>query len=224
MMKQEIEKIKKRQMKALKKSVEAGDVHTIVLHTKIVEDVEYMLNRYIDLENSFKHLENKIKSFQTNKALPTESFSTQLSDSAIQDKPLSNREIGALKRHEFVRDIKLHEDFTLLESKGAIFSTNSREAVGIAYASERQQNRWFLGLPDSDYYAFVLLCQPKIGGMKRFILPRDFYQRIRNHLSEKNNQLKFNVSKRKSRYYLSIPNMGNIDISDYLENYVPFEN
>lgn len=223
MMKQEIEKIKKMQMKALKKSVEAGDVHTIVLHTKIVEDVEYILNRYVDLENSFKYLENKIKSFHTNKALPSESFSTLLSDSANQDRPLSNREIGALKRHEFVRDIKLHEDFTLLESKGAIFSTNSRETVGIAYASERQENRWFLGLPDSDFYAFVLLCQPKIGGLKRFILPSDFYQRIRNHLSEKNNQLKFNVSKKKSRYYLSVPNIGNIDISDYLENYVPFK-
>ena len=114
MMKQEIEKIKKMQMKALKKSVEAGDVHTIVLHTKIVEDVEYILNRYVDLENSFKYLENKIKSFHTNKALPTESFSKLLSDSANQDRPLSNREIGALKRHEFVRDIKLHKDFTLL--------------------------------------------------------------------------------------------------------------
>lgn len=210
-------------MMALKKSVEVGDVHTIVVQTRIVEDVEYMLNRYIDLENSLKHLENRIEFFHANKSLPTESYSMQPSDSTIQDKPLSNREIGALKRHEFVRDIKLHEDITLLESKGAIFSTNSREAVGIAYASERQQNRWFLGLPDSNYHAFVLLCEPKIGGMKRFILPRDFYQRIRNHLSVKNNQLKFNVSKKKSRYYLSVPSIGNIDISDYLENYIPFE-
>ena len=223
MIKQEIEKIKKEQMKALKKSVEAGDVHTIVLQTKLVEDVEYILNRYIELEISFKHLENKIKSFQTNKALPPESFLMQQSDSIIQDKPLSNRAIGTLKRLEFVRDIKRIKDFTLLESKGAIFSTNSRETVGIAYASERQQNRWFLGLPDSDYYAFVLLCKPKIGGIKRFILPRNFYQRIRNNLSVKNNQLKFNVSKKKSMYYLSVPNLGNLEIWDYLENYVPFE-
>lgn len=210
-------------MKVLKKSVEVGDIHTIVVQTKIVEDVEYMLNRYIDLENSLKQLENRIKSFQTNKALPTKSFSRQPSDSLNQENPLSYREIGALKRREFVRDIKNIYDITLLESKGAIFSTENGLVVGIAYASERQQNRWFLGLPDSNYHAFVLLCETKLGQMRRFILPSDFYQRVRNHLTVKNNQLKLNVSKKVNSYYLSVPNMGNLEIFDYLENYIPFE-
>ena len=222
MIKQEIESIKKKQMKALKHSVEAGNVHKIVLQTRIVEEVEQMLIRHNDLENSWKHLKNKIESIQTKSVLQNKSILMQPLELSIQDKPLSNREIGALKRREFVRDTKEFHDITLLESKGAIFSTENGLAVGIAYASERQQNRWFLGLPDSNYYAFVLLCETKLGKINRFILPSDFYQRIRNHLSVKNNQVKFNVAKKVNSYYLSVPNVGNIEIFDYLENYTPF--
>ena len=62
MIKQKIENIKKKQMKALKISVETGNVNTIVLQTRILEEVEQMLNRYNDLENSWIYLEKKIDS------------------------------------------------------------------------------------------------------------------------------------------------------------------
>jgi hypothetical protein len=66
------------------------------------------------------------------------------------------REIGKKIRKDF---LKLSEEGIHIEHiKGSIYKTISGSKVGVAFATERKADRWFLGLP-IDLDQAVLLCQ-----------------------------------------------------------------
>ena len=75
-----------------------------------------------------------------------------------------------------------------------------------------------LGAPVKNYDAVVLLCKKKDGETLPFILPRDFFMDVRNHLSVNANQFKFNISSSNGDFFLSVPSEGKSVINLFLLN------
>ncbi len=100
--------------------------------------------------------------------------------------------------------------------QGAIYKTPRGVRVGIAVATERQPNRWFLGLGDGGFDAAVLLCQTKGGRTLDVCLPRAFVQSHRAHFSRSRGQEKFNVVRRDGHLHLTIPGVGHVPIDQHV--------
>src|SRR5699024_11801683 len=64
----------------------------------------------------------------------------------LSDENVTARQKGKLRREEFISDLE-KSGIELNRVKGSLFKTKTGKRVGVAYASERQEDRWFLGLP-----------------------------------------------------------------------------
>jgi hypothetical protein len=72
--------------------------------------------------------------------------------------------------------------------RGTVFSSPNGRRIGIAVATERNPNRWFLGLGESDFDAAVLLCAQNSGKVLDICLPTSFIAMYREHFSRSGGQ------------------------------------
>jgi hypothetical protein len=85
------------------------------------------------------------------------------------------RENGREIREVFLKKL-LQTGISLQQVKGeTIYRAKSGEKVGIAVATERQPDRWFLGLPEGGFDHAVLLCQREGGDVIEIRLPKGFF-------------------------------------------------
>jgi hypothetical protein len=104
----------------------------------------------------------------------------------------------------------------LAPENGAIFMAPGGVRVGIAVATERQPDRWFLGLADGGFDAAVLVCKGEGGDTFDLCLPRAFIARHASALSRSGGQVKFNVVRRGGRVALTIPTVGSVNVDGYV--------
>jgi hypothetical protein len=105
----------------------------------------------------------------------------------------------------------------LVPLRGAIFTAPDGTRVGVAVATERQPDRWFLGLAEDGFDAAVLLCQEDLSDRTLDIcLPSSFVAQHASYLSRSGGQVKFNVVRRGGRVALTIPTIGTVDVQQYL--------
>lgn len=135
---------------------------------------------------------------------------------------LSSREKSNCRRRELFQRLELI-GIHLSDVGSGKYKTQSGKVVGIAYASERRPGRWWLGLPKREYDAVVLLCEDGSDRILPFALPKVFYTEHKNNLSLVSGQIKFNVFSKFSKFYLSVPKKGNIDVDLYLEAFDPLK-
>jgi hypothetical protein len=100
--------------------------------------------------------------------------------------------------------------------RGAIFRTPNGVRVGIAVATERKPNRWFLGLAEDGFDAAVLLCEDSTGRTLDICLPVSFVKRLKEKFSRSNGQVKFNVARRHPELVLKVPSVGAETIDQYV--------
>lgn len=130
----------------------------------------------------------------------------------------SGRGIGRKIRMEFLE--KASEEGIYLENiKGSIYKTQSGHKVGIAVATERKPDRWFLGLPLAGFNDAVLLCKPDLGDTIEICLPKNFFHEYGNKMSQSSGQMKFNVARRGNGYAILVPGTDGISVSKFLGNY-----
>lgn len=105
---------------------------------------------------------------------------------------------------------------------GTTYKTKTGNLVGIAYASERKSNRWFLGLPSKNYSSVALICENKSGELLNFVLPKDFLHSNLDKLShDENGNLKFNIFLKGENYKLRVPKEGYENIDSFEGTYSP---
>jgi hypothetical protein len=105
------------------------------------------------------------------------------------------RERGRRARQEFLSFLKSRGVILRPEKGDAIYKKTSGENVGVSYASERQPNKWFMGLPTRGYMDAILLCESE-RGVNRLVLDRMFLAKYGASLSRSNGQFKINVVRR----------------------------
>ena len=100
--------------------------------------------------------------------------------------------------------------------------------VAMPLATERSDDRWFLGLGKSELESkiigngavIIFLCQPNVGNLLDFVLPPQKVKELMPKFSKSGDQLKFNLKKTDQRYYLTIPDMAPVDLTEYKGKYI----
>lgn len=223
-----VEEFKNELLKKIEESAKKGDIASVISNTKMVEETEKLLKNMNEIEKYFENLkqtsENKkiianldekdISTINYENIPPLKSNIYSNSSHGI----LTSRERGEIRKREFLNYAK-NIGINLNRKSGALYNTNSGGLVGIAYASERMNNRWFLGLPVEDYHAIVLLCEKKGGEILRFVLPKDIFRSYKDKFSTAGGQIKFNVILRYDEFRMTIPRTGRIILNKYLDEF-----
>jgi hypothetical protein len=122
---------------------------------------------------------------------------------------------GAEIRSEFLRNAA-SRGLKLLPHRGAIYATAQGVRIGVAVATERQANRWFLGLAENGFDSAVLLCHTVGRRTIDVCLPSSFLRSQQSRLSRAGGQLKFNVVRRDGEMHLTIPGVGHVPVQKYV--------
>ena len=122
----------------------------------------------------------------------------------IDEMSVPGRGHGIKIRADFL-DRAARAGLPLRPYRGAIFQSSKGRRIGIAVATERKPNRWFLGLGEGLFDAAVLLCAPNSGKVLDICLPPAFLAQHGRYLSQSGGQIKFNVARRDAHTILKIP-------------------
>ena len=135
---------------------------------------------------------------------------TSVKTAGIQD--------GAKARNEWVAGLR--SQGISLHGNRRRFQTAQGRSVAVAFANERSANRWFLGLPDESAEVAVLLCKSAAGKLHDIVLPISDFRDVWHVLSRSNNELKFNVRRNASRFFLRVPGQS-LEVTKYVGNPAP---
>lgn len=130
----------------------------------------------------------------------------------------SGRGIGRTLRMDFLKKAS-EEGIHLEHIRGSIYETKSGHKVGIAVATERNPDRWFLGLPLKGFDHAVLLCKLDTGETVEICLPKNFFDEYGGKMSQSNGQMKFNVARRGGGYATLVPGTDGVSVSKFLGDY-----
>ena len=131
---------------------------------------------------------------------------------------VSGRVIGRTIRTDFLKKVSEH-GIDLRHIRGSIYETKSGHKVGIAVATERKPDRWFLGLPVQGFDHAVLLCKLDRGPTVEICLPKNFFDEYGTNMSQSGGQIKFNVARRGNGYAILVPGTDGISDSKFLRDY-----
>lgn len=176
-----------------------GKTDLILLESARLERVEHLINQHRHIVSELEELKSDTGSNFLKEKIPEKRNTSRLSTLA------SSRELGVRVRAMFVSKLE-KEGINLQLIKGkSIYRTKSGKRVGIAVATERLPNRWFLGLPADGFDHAVLLCHNENKDLIEFPLSEKFFAKYRNTMSQSNGQMKFNVVRRGDRILLQVP-------------------
>ena len=133
---------------------------------------------------------------------------------------LSNIKIGEEERKVFIQEAK-KRNIILSKEKGQLYRDKLGGLVGIAYASERASDRWWLGLPNTKYHNIVFICKNDRSERTYFILHYTFCAKYQDKFGtdKKAKQIKFNISLKNGIYTLIIPDSEPITINEYIDKF-----
>ena len=195
---------------SLKKSTKAKIEHAlknnnteiIVLAAKDLELLEHLERQYNEIKTAIDSLSQK-GSFNLEKLL------------SINKSP---KQIGKEQRDTFVKKAK-DKGISLSKENGQLYRKKSGGLVGIAYASERIHNHWWLGLPIKKYCSLVFICKNDRLRTTYFIFPKAFCERYKFSTDKKEKQFKFNVSLKDSLFTFKMPDSEPIAINEYIDKF-----
>lgn len=203
-----LQKIRAKTLKSIQAAASIGDSENIQNETARLAQIDSLIAQQ-------SALDNEIAALQGGEIPPSEKPGVFPEARSRKEGELSPRAQGARRRSDFVHDCA-KRGITLNHVKGSLFKNPKGEQVGIASASERKDNAWFLGLPANEFKHAVLLCENKQDRIFAVCLAKSFLDQYGKNLSESKNQTKFNVALRHGNYFLSVPSIGPVPIDQYI--------
>lgn len=195
--------LKAEKMKAMEAALSQNNAGSLVSNSKELERIIKVESQIREVSRMLDHLECEVNEPEV-----------------IASEPgISAKKQGKIARQCFVGEIK-KRGLEVHLKKGQLYLIQGK-LVGIAYASERTPNKWFLGLPIEDYDAIVLLCKDDTGRTTKLILPKGFYEKHKNYFSkgQYKDQIKFNVSGLNGRFAVKLTGKDPIDVTEYIDTY-----
>ncbi len=212
----ELQNEKNKILSSISKAASEGITDLVLAESEKLEKIKNLISRHSQIISELEGLRSGSPQIPEQKnrriiARPVnESRSRQM---------LTSRELGEQIRSEFLSNRET-EGINLQLIKGkTIFRTRSGKRVGLAVATERQPNRWFLGLPAGGFDHAVLLCQRESGEIIDIPLPEKFFEKYGNEMSESKGQLKFNVVNRGSGLLVQVPGTDGINGKSFASDY-----
>jgi len=189
------------------------DCEAIFAAAEDLKKVEVLIRRYDQLDREGKKLIAKSVNTEPSEA---NSDGPAVHTDSITTSPhgKSARAHGKEIREAFLAELA-QEGIHLQRCKGTIYKTTSGERVGIAVATERQPDHWFLGLTAGSFDHVVLLCQRDNGEVVEICLPRKFFEQYGNAMSQSKGQVKFNITYRGNQYFVQVPGTSGVSASEF---------
>lgn len=212
----ELQNEKNRILLNISKAASEGKTDLVLTESEKLERIKNLITRHSQIISELEELRSGTslippqKTHRTATGLVDESRSLQLA---------SSRKLGETIRNEFLRKREVEGIHLQLMKGKTIFRTKSGKRVGIAVATERQPNRWFLGLPVGGFDHAVLLCQRESGDVIEIPLPEKFFAKYGNEMSQSKGQLKFNVVNRGSGQLVQVPGTDGISGRSFASDY-----
>lgn len=212
----ELQNEKNKILSAISKAASERKTDTVLAESEKLEKIENLISRHEQITSELEGLRKgapQITQPKTRRIVVTpvsESRSAQM---------VSSRELGEQIRSEFLRKREAEGIHLQLIKGKTIFRTRSGKRVGLAVATERQPNRWFLGLPAGGFDHAVLLCQRENGVVIDIPLPENFFEKYGRDMSESKGQLKFNVVNRGSGLLVQVPGTDGINGKSFASDY-----
>lgn len=194
-----------------------GDTELVLKESEKLEKIENLISRHSQIVLELETM----KSGQGEMLKQAKQVSTKMMaiDETRSKQMLSSRTLGNIIRNDFLRKREDEGIHLQLVKNKTIFCTQSGKRVGLAVATERQPNRWFLGLPVGGFDHAVLLCQRENGQVVDIPLPEKFFEKYGGAMSVSKGQIKFNVVNRGNGLLLQVPGTdgvnGKLFASDY---------
>jgi hypothetical protein len=199
-------------LKQIADSAQLGNSQEVLDAGERLKKIESLIDRHEKLLRDISDLENE------------GSRTPRVGSRLVKDKdPMrldvaTGRRIGRTIRLDFVK--KASEEGLYLEHiRGSVYETESGHKVGIAVATERKPDRWFLGLPLTGLHHAVLLCKRYTGDTVEICLPKNFFDEYGGKMSQSGGQMKFNVARRGGGYAILVPGTDGVSVSKFLGNY-----
>ena len=194
-----IEQLKKLRQKAsgeLEAAMKAGQMEGVIKFARIIKEADDALqNSKLVVERISAQLESNSDGLASvESSLPSQGLPS------TADLP-SRKVRGKIARETYLRGLDSN-GIKLTRVRGRVFETSSGKHVGIGYASERQANKWWMGLPDERYDVVIFLCETSSGETLDFVLPPVFVKQVWNHLTSSNGQKEWHVERKGLNYEL----------------------
>jgi len=194
-----------------------GNSQEVLVAGEKLKKVESLIDRHEKLLRDVSDLENEDPRIQLLQ-------STRIGNGLARSNGLrrldvaSGRGIGKEVRMDFLK--KAAEQGIHLEHiRGSIYETKAGHKVGIAVATERNPDRWFLGLPINGFDHAVLLCKHDTGDTAEICLHKHFFDEYGGKMSQSGGQMKFNVVRRGGGYAILVPGTDGVSVSKFLGDY-----
>jgi hypothetical protein len=208
-------------MKVIADAAHRGESVEILVASERLQKVEALIARYEKLLRDISDLdEDGTNSPETDDV--SQEFVPAKKKEPHNMNAATGRDIGTTERTGFLK--KLSESgIDLLHIRGTIYETHSGHKVGIAVATERQPDRWFLGLPYNGFDHAVLLCKPDRGETVNICLPQSFFKEYGADMSQSGGQIKFNVTRRGNGFAITVPGRDSVSVSRFIGAYSPLQ-
>lgn len=212
----ELQNEKNKILSAISKAASEGKTDLVLAESEKLEKITNLISRHSQIISELEGLRSGNPQIPQQK---TRRIIASTVDESRSSQMVSSRELGVQIRHEFLSKREA-EGIQLQLIKGkTIFRTKSGRRVGLAVATERQPNRWFLGLPAGGFDHAVLLCQRENGEVIDIPLPEKFFVRYGNDMSQSKGQLKFNVVNRGSVLLVQVPGTDGVNGKSFASDY-----
>jgi hypothetical protein len=212
----ELQNEKNEILSAISKAASEGKADLVLVGSEKLEKIENLISRLGQIVTELDGLRSGNPQISQHK---TRRIVTGPVNELRSSQMVSSREHGEKIRDEFLSKREAEGIHLQLIKGKTIFRTKSGKRVGLAVATERQPNRWFLGLPVGGFDHAVLLCQRENGGVIDIPLPEKFFEKYGNKLSQSKGQLKFNVVNRGSGLLVQVPGTDGINGKSFASDY-----
>jgi hypothetical protein len=204
-------------LKQIASSAQHGDSQTVLSAGEKLKKIESLIDRHEKLLRDILDLCNETHSPQP--LQNSQIISRLATNKGLRELDIvPGRGIGKTIRMDFLR--RVSKDGVHLEHiKGSIYETKSGYKVGVAVATERKADRWFLGLPIKSFDNAILLCQKDDGDVMEICIPKNFFDEYGKKMSASGGQMKFNVSRRGNGYAILVPGTDGVNVSKFIGDY-----
>lgn len=199
-------------LKQIADSAQRGASQEVLAAGERLNRIEMLVERYDKLLQDISDLgTGKIKT-GTLQDIRTSSKTMKRSDM------VAGRGIGKTIRMDFLKKVSL-DGIHLGHIRSSIYESKSGRKVGIAVATERKPDRWFLGLPVESFEHAVLLCKPENRDTIEICLPKTFFDEYGEKMSQSGGQMKFNIVRRGNGYSILVPGTDGVSVSKFVGDY-----
>ncbi|WP_163336129.1 hypothetical protein [Desulfopila sp. IMCC35008] len=212
----ELQNEKNNILSSISKAASEGKTDLVLAESEKLEKIKNLISRHSQIIAELEGLRNNSSQIPEQK---TRRIIAKPVDESRSRQMLTSRELGEKIRSEFLSHREAEGIHLQLIKNKTIFRTGSGKRVGIAVATERQPNRWFLGLPVGGFDHAVLLCQRESGEVIDIPLPEKFFEKYGNEMSESKGQLKFNVVNKGSGLLVLVPGTDGINGKSFASDY-----